>query len=303
MKRHERASYPGAALPIQAHSRVAGLYRHFGAVAVMTAQNRTLANGRWSPGKRSGVWLLLAVALLLPLSGSADDTQAAEGLRFSLVKTAQSESGDFLLRRGGWQALPPTQHIAVLIEHRGHRLLFGTGLGRQIETQWNAELPWRTKRYGTVRPVRDQLEKDRLMVDRIVLSCVRWEHASGLADYPEVPVLASSETLDYLEAATAPAVLASQFRHPVRWQSLDFRSRPYLGHARSLDLYGDGKLVLVPLSGHGAVGLYLTLDDGRRFFFRGDRPEHSADGVPEGVATLQDAGTQTALGYYPRWVQ
>jgi hypothetical protein len=269
----------------------------------MTAQNRALADGCRSPGKRSGAWLLLAVALLLPLSGFAGEARATDGLRFSLVRTAQSESGDFLLRRDGWQALPPTQHIAVLIEHRGNRLLFGTGLGRQIDAQWNAELPWRIKRYGSVRPVRDQLEKDGLTVDRIVLGCVGWEHASGLADYPDVPVLASSDTLDYLKTATAPAVLASQFRHPVRWQSLDFRSRPYLGHAQSLDLYGDGKLVLVPLSGHGAVGLYLTLDDGRRFLFRGDRPEHSADGVPEGVATLQDAGTQTALGYYPRWVQ
>jgi hypothetical protein len=262
-----------------------------------------LAEGIRLPGKRIGVWLLLAVALVLPLSGSADEAQAAEGLRFSLVKTAQSESSDFLLRRGGWQQAQPVEHVAILIEHRGSRLLFGTGLGRQIDTQLDAELPWRIKRYGPVRPVRDQLEGDGIKVDRIVLGCVRWEHASGLADFPEVPVLASAQSLSYLRAATPPAVLPSQFRHPVRWQSLQFQPRPYQGYAQSLDLYGDGHLVLVPLAGHDAVGLFLTLADGRRFFFRGDRLGHDAEGAPEDVVALQDGSQNGALGVYPHWVQ
>ena len=143
------------------------------------------------------VWTLggrirrLGALLLALLATVASANAVAEGLRFSLVRTAQSESGDFLLRRGGWQHQPQTQHIAILIEHRGTRLLFGTGLGRQIDEQLDAELPWKTKRYGEVQPVRDQLERDGLAIDRIVLGCVRWEHASGLVDFPGVPVLAS----------------------------------------------------------------------------------------------------------------
>jgi|GEM_PF-1001177 len=171
-------------------------------------------------GRRIGVSLLLVIGLAVSLFGFVEDASAAQGLRFSLVKTAQSESGDFLLGRDGWQEAPPTQHIAILIEHRGSRLLFGTGLGRQIDAQLDAEVPWRIKRYADVRPVRDQLEGDGLAIDRIVLGCVRWEHASGLVDYPEVPVLASADSLGYLEAATPPAVLPSQFRHPVRWMDM-----------------------------------------------------------------------------------
>ena len=91
-------------------------------------------------------------------------------------------------------------------------------MGRQIDEQLDAELPWRTKRYGEVQPVRDQLERDGLAIDRIVLGCVRWEHASGLVDFPGVPVLASPDSLDYLQTATPPAVLPSQFRHPIDWQ-------------------------------------------------------------------------------------
>ncbi len=255
------------------------------------------------PGRRIGVSLLLVIGLAVSLFGFVEDASAAQGLRFSLVKTAQSDSGDFLLGRNGWQEAPPTQHIAILIEHRGSRLLFGTGLGRQIDAQLDAEVPWRIKRYADVRPVRDQLEGDGLEIDRIVLGCVRWEHASGLADYPEVPVLASADSLGYLEAATPPAVLPSQFRHPVRWQSLEFKASPYREHRRSLDLFGDGQVVLVPLDGHGAVGLFLTLADGRRFFFRGDRLERDAGDAPEDVIARQDANTQASLGYYPRWVE
>ncbi len=254
-------------------------------------------------GRRIGTSLLLVIGLAVSLFGFVEDASAAQGLRFSLVKTAQSDSGDFLLGRNGWQEAPPTQHIAILIEHRGSRLLFGTGLGRQIDAQLDAEVPWRIKRYADVRPVRDQLEGDGLAIDRIVLGCVRWEHASGLVDYPEVPVLASADSLGYLEAATPPAVLPSQFRHPVRWQSLEFQASPYREHRRSLDLFGDGQVVLVPLDGHGAVGLFLTLADGRRFFFRGDRLERDAGDAPEDVIALQDANTQASLGFYPRWVE
>lgn len=270
----------------------------------MNVQNgRMLGELDRHPGRRIGVSLLLVIGLAVSLFGFVEDASAAQGLRFSLVKTAQSDSGDFLLGRNGWQEAPPTQHIAILIEHRGSRLLFGTGLGRQIDAQLDAEVPWRIKRYADVRPVRDQLEGDGLEIDRIVLGCVRWEHASGLVDYPEVPVLASADSLGYLEAATPPAVLPSQFRHPVRWQSLEFQASPYREHRRSLDLFGDGQVVLVPLDGHGAVGLFLTLADGRRFFFRGDRLERDAGDAPEDVIALQDANTQASLGFYPRWVE
>ncbi|WP_391639050.1 MBL fold metallo-hydrolase [Stutzerimonas degradans] len=243
----------------------------------------------------------LLVVLMFGLVGSA---AAADGLRFSLVKTAQSDTrSEYSWRRGGWQQPPPVNHLAILIEHGQTRLLFGTGLGRQIDAQVDAEVPWRSKHYGEVHAVRDQLERDGLTVDRILLGCVRWEHASGLADYPEVPVAASADSLRYLRAATPPAVLPSQFRHAVRWQTLQFESGPYLGYAQSLDLFGDGALVLVPLEGHGALGVFLTLADGRRFFFRGDgepaqRPEAAA-----AVAALADGPAQAALGFYPRWIE
>ncbi|EXF45094.1 Zn-dependent hydrolase [Pseudomonas sp. BAY1663] len=239
------------------------------------------------------------------LLGFAGSVLAADELRFSLVRTAQTlTQGEYTWRNGGWQLPPPVDHIAVLVEYRGDRLLFGTGLGRQIDAQWDAEMPWRIKRYGPVRAVRDQLERDGLGIDRILLGCARWEHASGLADYPEVPVLAGAESLRYLRAATPPAVLSSQFRHAVKWQPLRFAAQPYLGYAESLDLFGDGRMVLVPLPGNGALGLFLTLADGRRFFFRGDTL--GQPGTPyaqPGIVQVRAARSPGSLAFYPAWVQ
>ena len=99
-------------------------------------------------------------------------------------------------------------------------------------------------------------------------------------------------------------------------------------------------LVLVPMQGHtpGSVGLFLTLDDGRRFFFTGDTSwrlegftgprekywlsKRMVDNDPEGtrgqlekvhrllqeqpqlrVIPAHDEAVQRQLGYYPKWVE
>lgn len=239
---------------------------------------------------------------LMLLTGTLN---AAE-LRFSLVRTAQTtSSSEYAWRDGGWVQPPVVNHIAVLIEHRGSRLLFGTGLGRQIDAQLDSATPWRGKRYGAVQPVRDQLERDGITVERVVLGCARWEYASGLADFADLPVLANPESIHYARNATPPAVIPAQFAHDVKWQPLRFERRPFQGFEESLDLFGDERLVLVKLPGHGALGLFLMLDDGRRYFFRGDAvgSESSQKPMPAEVLQVQDAQLQARLGFYPRWVE
>lgn len=247
----------------------------------------------------------VAKIVTLLLLGLATSLLAADELRFSLVKTAQSDgSGEYSWRNGAWQQPEPVLHVALLIEHQGSRLLFGTGLGRHIDAQVDAEAPWRIKRYGPVTAVRDQLERDGLQIDRILLACARWDHASGLVDYPDVPVLASVEGIRYSQVATPPAVLPSQFAHSARWQPLRFEANPFGGFARSLDLFGDGRVIVVPLARHGALGLFLTLTDGTRYFFRGDtlgQPE-KPNVYPD---TIQLQGQQALMApeFYPGWVQ
>ncbi|HSC82372.1 MAG TPA: MBL fold metallo-hydrolase [Pseudomonas sp.] len=281
--------------------------------------------------------------LLLLLSLNSLPSQAA-GVRFTLVKTAETETRDaFTVADGSWTEKAIANHVAVLIEHHAATLLFDTSLGRQVDQQFESEMPWYDKpllRYGKVVPVRDQLDRDGIQVDRIILSHAHWDHASGLADYPQLPVMAPYEEIEFSQIASPPAILPSQFKHGVHWMPFSFLPEAYEGFEESLDLFGDGSLVLVPLDGHtpGSVGLFLTLEDGRRFFFTGDASwrlegftgprekfwisRNMVDNDPERtrqqlervhsllqrepqltVVPAHDEIVQRKLGYYPHWVQ
>lgn len=100
-----------------------------------------------------------------------------------------------------------------------------------------------------------------------------------------------------------PAVLPAQFVHGVNWQPLRFDQRPFVGFSESLDLFGDQQVMLVKLPGHGALGLFLTLNDGRRFFLRGDAAEAGQHPVllPDNTLQLHETAVQERLGFYPRW--
>ena len=114
---------------------------------------------------------------------------------------------------------------------------------------------------------------------------------------------------------------------------------PFLGFERSLDLYGDGSVVLVGMPGHtpGSVGLYLRNASGREFLFCGDivwnaqalanaapkmrMARRMADADAEATQTqidrlhrlqqerpeitivpAHDAQVQSTLAYFPDWV-
>lgn len=283
--------------------------------------------------------LLLAGALALAcLNATAAD------LRFALVRTSGITTLEaFTVAGGDWTRQVPTNHTAVLIQHHAATLLFDTGLGSQADAQFKQDMPWWGKplfHYEGLKPVRDQLQGSGIRIDRILLSHAHWDHASGLSDFPEVPVWAPYEEINYAHIAQPPAVFPSQFRHPVKWVPYAFEPTPFMGFNESLDLFGDGSLVLVPMHGHtpGSVGLFLTLDDGRRFFFSGDttwqlsgftgphekfwvsrklvdndRERTLAEVArvhllmrshPElTVVPAHDARVQDRLGYYPNWIQ
>lgn len=114
----------------------------------------------------------------------------------------------------------------------------------------------------------------------------------------------------------------------------------YNGYAQSLDLFNDGSVVLVAMPGHttGSIGMFVTVDSGKCYFFIGDvawktgavqlaAPKLWAASIivdrdrdqtlrrVEQVrsVTLQypdlvlvpahDGAVQDALGYFPKWVR
>jgi len=136
-----------------------------------------------------------------------------------------------------------------------------------------------------------------------ILSHAHLDHAGGLMDLPRVPVLLTSEELQF---AADPKVQAkgyviaahTQKLPPTNAPTLQFAPHPYEIFDESADLYRDGSVVVVPLRGHtpGSVGIFVNLAAGRRLFYVGDAVDDER-GFEERVAKsliLQDSDNDAA---------
>jgi|HubBroStandDraft_3_1064219.scaffolds.fasta_scaffold16039_4 hypothetical protein len=89
-----------------------------------------------------------------------------------------------------------------------------------------------------------------------------WDHASGLPDFPGVPVLVSKRD----NVAFNKPGMRGYFEPPFNqshfnWREFDFEAGPYLGFPRSHDVCGDGSIVCVPAPGHtpGSIIVFVAL--------------------------------------------
>lgn len=289
-------------------------------------------------------WML---SLLLVVSSLAQ-AQAQAEVSFAIIRTARLPVLQAMIFSGGGLHQVDTNFSAFLIRHGQDAFLFDSGLGRQISAQYQHDMPWWQRpffRYDDpVQPARDQLNKAGIApVQRIILSHSHWDHASALGDFPEAEVWASASEMALIRHPTSGVggSWGSQVALPTtRWHVVEFQPVAYQGFASSLDLYGDGSVVLVPMPGHtpGSVGLFVTVASGRHYLFVGD-VVWSASALREGRAKFwparvlvdHDAGqtqqvieqirhamqrdpqlvvvpahdgvVQGALGYFPHWIR
>ncbi|HTD04052.1 MBL fold metallo-hydrolase [Undibacterium sp.] len=201
----------------------------------------------------------------------------AATLEFAIVKTSEVTTLEGLSYAGGsYFRSARLQHIAVLVRHPQGNFLFDSGLGKNIDAQFKDMPVWARPffSYGPVTPARTQLDAAGYSdIPRIFLSHAHWDHASALVDFPEAEVWLSQQEKIYLETPHAASVFPSQIGAPsIRWHTYALQPKPTMGFALSLDIFGDGSAVLLPLPGHtpGSVGLLLTLASGKQYFFIGD---------------------------------
>ena len=290
--------------------------------------------------------IALPVAAQTP-AGAASPARAA--VSFAIVKTSQVRVREDLLFAGGSASREVDSNFsAFVIRHGDELLLLDTGLGSQVATQYSQDMPLWSRpffRYDDpVRPARDQLAAAGLPpIRRILLSHGHWDHASGIADFPGAEVGLPTQELAFVRSPQGGVggAWASQVADkPVRWHALQFQPQPYEGFDSHLDLFGDGRVVLVPMFGHtpGSMGLFLSVSSGRRFFFVGDvvwsaaalaqgQPKFWAaralvDGDTDATAATiakiravitrdpaivvvpaHDGAVQGRLGYLPKWVE
>jgi glyoxylase-like metal-dependent hydrolase (beta-lactamase superfamily II) len=226
---------------------------------------------------RNTILVLLFSALAsVALARPAED--AVQSIEFSIIKTSDVSTREGLAFAGGSYAQAVRlNHVAVLVRHPQGSFLFDTGLGKDIDQQFKSDMPWWAApffSYGPVSSARSQLDAAGYApVKRVILSHGHWDHASALVEFPEAEVWVPDAESKFLAEPHSGSVFPSQVARPgIKWVNYQFAAKPFQAFNASLDVFGDGSAVLVPLAGHtpGSVGLYISLPTGRRFLFVGD---------------------------------
>lgn len=249
-----------------------------------------MGRGRWK--KRllvAALVLLLPLALLVgsfcssplpspaPLSGILPPADPpADMAMFQLPTGVTHRSAAFAYRGGSFGDQRDFVMTAVLVKHPRGDVLIDTGFGRSIDEHVQAmPLGFRmATSYERGQAAAEQLDAagyDRGRLRGIVLTHAHWDHVSGVADFPETPVLVTAAERRFIdEGGWLTAVARSLL--DVRYEEYEFEGGAYLGFEKSHDVHGDGSIVIVAAAGHtpGSVIVFVTLPSGRRYAFVGD---------------------------------
>ncbi|TGL96270.1 MBL fold metallo-hydrolase [Leptospira barantonii] len=202
------------------------------------------------------------------------------GVRFTMIRTANAGTSEaFLFEGGNLFKKRIVAHSALLVEHPKGKFLFDTGLGTDIREQF-ALKPIHLKilmAYTDHIPVVEVLQKARYdlkQIGKVYLSHMHWDHASGIKDFPWAKIITTKEEREAaIKSNTRHGYIQRQFDgDKILWENISFDDVPYESYSKSLDLYGDGSIVFVPMEGHGggSVGLFVNLSKEKRYFFTGD---------------------------------
>lgn len=195
----------------------------------------------------------------------------------SVISTGQMYSQQAFSFRGGALDVEQVSAMdALLVQHPKGDFLIDTGFGRDIESHIRTIplLMQLLAKYDVNVAVADKLDSNEYSFDElagVLLTHVHWDHVSGIPDLPEVPVWVNQEELDFIRDGGEVTALIRSF-DDVEYLVYAFDDGPYMGYEKSLDVYRDGSLVLVPLRGHtpGSVGIFINLPSGQRLMMVGD---------------------------------
>jgi N-acyl homoserine lactone hydrolase len=186
-----------------------------------------------------------------------------------------------IMVRGAFSLAP--SHIAysaVLIRHPQATFLYDTGLCGDIYLFLREQpLFFRSTlaKFTFEQSLAGHLKGQGLRatdLDFALISHLHWDHVSGIPDIPTVPL-----RIPRVEYEAARLDLEDRQRQLIRsflgensTTLFECDGPPYEGFSSSLDLFGDGSIILVPLPGHtpGNTGMFINRSNGSRLFLLGD---------------------------------
>lgn len=220
-----------------------------------------------------------ALSLTLLASTLLFTSPVTHAVQLSVINTAESSGAieGMVVDGGSWLKVRHLRQQVVVIKHPRGLWLLDAGVGRRTGKAFeqNSSLNRMLFGYRNASPAVDQLHAGGIepsQVQGIMITHLHWDHAGGLPDFPGVPVWVQSAELDAANKGSAPSYLGEQRDAKIKWHTYEMPLQPYEGFERSLDLLGDGQLILVDLPGHtpGHTGLFVNASNGKRYFFSGD---------------------------------
>jgi glyoxylase-like metal-dependent hydrolase (beta-lactamase superfamily II) len=198
-------------------------------------------------------------------------------VKLSLLKAGKMLSQQSFSWRGGkWGTTYESGMAAILVQHSQMSFLYDAGFGANVDAHAKA-MPWLMQKlanYVKEVPAAEQLRQHGIAPDTIktiFISHSHWDHISGIEDFPGVEVRMPVAERTFIDAHKYPG-LVDQMIGKWNVKTFEFTSGPYENFDRSLDLFDDGSIVLVPLPGHtdGSNAMFVNLRSGKRFLFTGD---------------------------------
>ena len=126
---------------------------------------------------------------------------------------------------------------AVLVRHPRGDVLIDTGFSRDVDAHLALmPLPFRaTTSWARGRAAAQQLTSagyDLKQLRAILLTHAHWDHASGLADFPDTPVWVTADEHRFIREGGVLTAVA-RLTADARYQDYAFEGGPYLGFRRA----------------------------------------------------------------------
>lgn len=192
---------------------------------------------------------------------------------FHLPTGSYETRAAFAFRGGAFGDKRAFASSAVLVQHPKGDLLIDAGFGRDVSEHVGMLHRMERAPFHADRTAAQQLDAsgyDRSRLLGVLPTHIHWDHVSGL-DALRAPVWLTREERAYGAGDAHGAV----FRRvaaglPVHEYALD--GPAHLGFPGSLDVHGDGSVVIARAGGHtdGSVVVFVALPTGQRFAFIGD---------------------------------